>query len=225
MKDSCTTRAIQMERNLKDALVQLREYRYQTEEVLESSGMSTGMSEEQKQYLRERLNASLNELLDQQDKARKALTTNCSKEYQKIINEKMRSVLGYANSMLMNGGVEAYIQFLNGIREYGKKLQTALSDCIDQYTPYFKRRNSMRGETTDTLCMITEVHTLIEFIRNFLMRADALLPDTINNSNSISPTLTDIQHESTLPLSPSPTPTGIVTACTSNSYLILLLII
>ncbi|XP_019852333.1 PREDICTED: protein kinase 4-like isoform X2 [Amphimedon queenslandica] len=204
LKDSCMSRAAQMEGNFKDALIQLREYQYQTEEILESSGMSTGMSEEQKQYLRERLNNSLNELLDQQDKARKALTNNCSREYQRIINERMRSVLGYANSMLLDGGVETYNQLLNGIRAYGHELQTALSDCIDLYTPYFRRHNNMRGGTTDTLCMITEVQTLIEFIRNFLIRANELL-DTGNNSNSVSPTLTDIQHESTL--SPSPTPT------------------
>ena len=199
------TRAVQMEGNFRDALVQLKEWQYQTQEILDSSEMGDGMSEEQVQYLRERLNDSLNELLEQQDKAKKALTDNCTNQYQKMIDDKMRSIIGYANAMLLDGGVETYMQLLDGIREYGQELQIGLNDCIDLYTPYLRRHNGMRGGSTDTLCMITEVQTLIEFIRSFLMQMNELV-ETVNNSSNVTPTSTDIKHE---PLSPSPTTTGI----------------
>ena len=210
IKDSCHTRALQMERNFQDSITQLRQYQSQTVDILESSGMANEMSEEQKEDMKERLRESMNELLREQEEARKNLTDNCTKAYEKVFADEMSTIMSDAKAILRDGGSEVFAQFINGINKYGRQLQRALNDCIDLYTPFFRVHGNIQG-SADDLCMRQEVETLLEFMRSFLIKAEQLLDVTSTSTpttDTMSSTSINGLSQQSSSLSPSSTPTG-----------------
>ena len=131
IREHCEEMETQEERKFEGELKEISEYQEHVNNFFNNKyGDIPG---EEKEAIRKGFETAFKNLFKDEQSIEKAISLNCTLEFEAIINQKMSEAVQYYAETLLNAGTTAFVSLINGVIKYSQEMQTALDQCLDLY--------------------------------------------------------------------------------------------